>query len=223
MTVTTFGKVAGINEIAAWNDQYGRLTGAASYRSFARDFAQQVPVTIDHDPDHQLGEVVHAELDERGDLWAVAVCDRSAADVLTEIAADAPLYYSGTFSSSGTESRSLVWVGHDARLDELAVTFTPARFGQRPVQILPGDVRSGFDRRQWTGTASRKPILDRAVTTIEERKGHCWPLQLLDLRPLAEERSAFERAGIPIRRDTRGRMIVTDEQGHQHTLELELR
>ena len=165
MTVTVFGRVvdhSGLaHQIYAVQGRYTPEIRHSFYQLAAGEFRRRQPGTICLDLDHDevVGEVVYLE-QAAGGLMAVATSER---DDLEDLARDRDVFFS--------PSTDATVAGHDIELTGLALCCQSALIGQRPVTVLPGDLRAATEhvrlhRRDW-GLVHR---LERAAAYRSRRR-----------------------------------------------------
>jgi hypothetical protein len=183
MTATCYGIACAERDLASYPD--GRAHSVDRLIPQLPD--DGVTVTVCHDDTLKVGELVHGELDERGQLHCVCTVE----DWLVNHAAAAPLYYSAELLVVGpgvaTRSRFIA----DARaLTGLSITDSPATVAAMPIVVLPGDIRSAPDRATWPLSWHHDhPLLQRCLDHL----GHD-PWKRSAVR-LVDERDAVPVAG----------------------------
>jgi HK97 family phage prohead protease len=159
MTLTLAGTLMRHDGQAARYDEWG-LVDAHAYDVDDLIIGEDpLLVTLDHDHDKRVGEVVWLERTEQGDIHCVAVVDD--VDELADL--DRDLYFSGEILSFPSNRNQLAWIGHGPCLLSVGVCLEPAALGLRPLDIRPGDVRSSASRSGWPlSWKSSSPLLKRA-------------------------------------------------------------
>jgi hypothetical protein len=200
VTATIYGTVCGERDIAVYSD--------GSAESFDRLIAELpddgVKLTIGHDADLEIGELVFGEIDRAGILRCTCVIDDS--DWLLDYPAD--VFYSAELivAGEGVATRSR-FVADAAALTGLSLVSDPATLAAQPIKILPGDVRSSADRYGWPiGWAGDHPLLKRSLDELGDNYAARSRIarRLLDRRdqdrpptPLLRRRSAEVWHGAP--------------------------
>lgn len=158
---------------------YGRQAGEV-YGIDTDDLTVADHVGLDLNHVDPVGEVVHIERTDQGDIHVVGVVNHF--DELAEVEGD--LYLSGQMLVRH-DGASTGWIGRRPHLISVAITASPAQIGLYPITILKGDLTSSYARSCWTWRDRSRPLLARAVeatSTLELRRA---PLALVDLRPPA--------------------------------------
>lgn len=136
--LTVWGVAAKVDEIAARYDTWGRLTSAHTIRDFDPDLPDTpIRVTFRHNPTLEIGDLVHAELDPDGRLFAVAGLD---SDDLAEH--EGRLFYSPDYTGYGRNMGALTFTATRASITGMSVTPRPPGFAAKasPLKMLPGDL-----------------------------------------------------------------------------------
>lgn len=160
--VTVYGIVGEAGGLSLDYDAAGPCGGHA-FRTAEHELPRAgIRVTVDHDPRHVVGDLVHAEEGTDGRIRAVAVVDAALEDV------DVPLHFSGEWRMTGPRRDLLErsYIADRARLIGLAIVTDPASAvaAAWPLELRPGDVRDPAARRGWPMSwRSSSPILRRAV------------------------------------------------------------
>ena len=159
MTATTvFGVAARIGTPVEIRSGSGRFLGAYAVDDYELDL-DGVGIDLDHDR-QAVGEIVYSEITREGQLAVVGVLDD---DTLSRV--EQPIYFSGSYApEGGRDPLKRSFVVPCARVVGMSLTLSPANSSARPVDWLPGDVRSGPDRYRWsTSTSYDYPLLERAI------------------------------------------------------------
>lgn len=110
--------------------------------------ADRIALNLDHDPAHEVGEIMALRRAGNGDCWACATAD---ADRLLEL--NQPIYFSA-------ESTRRAIDGGDVEITGAALCLAAAAVSLRPVELLEG----GLDRRSsWVLDGFRREVVDQAV------------------------------------------------------------
>jgi hypothetical protein len=165
-TFTVFGDCGGPGTTAATYTRSGLLAGARSYRELSLELPDRVPVDLAHDAQHEVGQLVYAELDDER-LRCVAVVHGLDLDQAAE--EGERIYFSPSLEITGPMiDQRETYIANDATLLAVALTTDTARLGARPVSWLPGDVRSQVDRRRWSALwRSDHPLLEHALDHLQ--------------------------------------------------------
>jgi hypothetical protein len=136
MTPTTvWGVAAATGDASAHYSRTGRLESAHTINEIDLELpADRIRVTISHDPNLEVGDLVHAELDADGYLRCVAVLDD---DRLLGYEGD--LFFSPDYMAYGSNLRSRAFTVERATVTGLAITPSPAGLAAkaRPSRCAP--------------------------------------------------------------------------------------
>ena len=178
MTATTvFGVAHRAGGLSRTTSVSGRFQDALLIRKIDRELPEAgIVVTVDHDSDAAVGEVVYCEFDRYERLNVVSVLDGDWTEV------EQPLFYSGEFKDRAEPTTNgQAWIADHACLIGMSITAHPASLEAQALRVMPGDIRKTPDRARWPVSFGwDAPLLDRALRSHHERRGG--PLILHDER-----------------------------------------
>lgn len=163
---TVFGTAHRAGGLSRTTSASGRFQDALLIREIEPGLPEAgIVVTLDHDSDAPVGEVVYCELDRYGRLNVVSVLDGDWTG------AEQPLHYSGEFKyrdEQATASRARI--AERACLVGISITAHPASLEAPALGVIAGDIRRTLDRSAWPLSFGwQAPLLDRAVANLPPR------------------------------------------------------
>ena len=168
--LTVWGVAAKVDEIAARYDTWGRLTSAHTIRDFDPDLPDTpIRVTFRHNPTLEIGDLVHAELDPDGRLFAVAGLD---SDDLAEH--EGRLFYSPDYTGYGRNMGALTFTATRASITGMSVTpRPPASQPKRPRSRCCPATSPQRPARQPIRPADAQPLrTDHRADARRDRRAH---------------------------------------------------
>lgn len=217
MTCTAYGTACAEHDVASYPSPVtGRIREAHSFDRLVPELNDPVIVTIAHDAKLPCGVLVDGEINSRGELRAITVCDDWVLDY------DGPLYFSAELLMIGpgikTRSRFIADV---AGLAGLSITDSPAVVASQPLKIVPGDIRR--DRSSWPiSWRSAHRVLERAAARIDAAPGDPWRhvcTRLTDVREEEEKRMELLLRSQPhlLRHGQMGRVLAVEGRPPRYT------
>jgi hypothetical protein len=160
MSSTITAVLTRIGETAAHYDR-DRVVDAHAFDSLDLELGG-TRIDLDHDPDHEVGQIVYAEISESDQLAIVGVID----DRLDLAAIEQPIYLSGEYEMRG-DVRRRSYIAREAQLLSAGLTLSPAVLGAQPIRQHAGDLRNPSARSSWPFSwRSSDPLLARAIDYI---------------------------------------------------------
>jgi hypothetical protein len=158
VSCAVYGRACAERDLASYDD--GRLE---SFDRLIPDLPDDgIRVTIGHDPNLEVGRLVHGEITKDGALTCACVVDDWLVDYPDPVYFGPELLVIG----DGVRTRSR-FVADAAALTGLSLVTTPATLAAQPVTIVAGDIRPSADRHAWPiGWRTQHPLLKRSLEAL---------------------------------------------------------